>query len=198
MKFNGKWCYFCHSTHSACEKQLPINMLVLCEGGSNKTSVTPARNTQAATEGRHVMQRHVDNLCITKNLGNCLLHGGATGWMRVDEQKLFTYTYIIQYSQVPNKRPLGLLLFQFCPTPWTLLGPPFITFEELYFFMNLWFHSISLLVQFTPNIQGKIKCFCIHFSPMLYDHLFLLFPSLYNHLRPFLKFRLPPFIWTPR
>ena len=32
---------------------------------------------------------------------------------------------------------------------------------------------------------------------MLYENLLLLFPSLYNHLKPFLKFQ-PPYILTPR
>ena len=47
--------------------------------------------------------------------------------------------------------------------------------------------------------QGKMKieCFCIYFSSMLYDNLFLFFPSIYNHLKPFLKIQ-PLFILTPR
>ena len=94
--------------------------------------------------------------------------------------------------------PPAYYFFDFCPTPWSLLGlPRLLILRKLTFFTNPSFHFLSLLVLFTPNFHGKIACFCIYFDIMLYDNLFLFFPSLYNHLRPFLKFQPPPFILTP-
>ena len=57
--------------------------------------------------------------------------------------------------------------------------------------MNPSFHFLSLLVLLTPTIQGKVECFCIYLSSMLYNNLFLFFSPFYNHLKRFLKFRPP-------
>ena len=72
-----------------------------------------------------------------------------------------------------------------------------LNFKDFDFFMNPWFHSNCLLVLFTPNIQGKIECFCIYFSSMLYDNLLLFSPSFYNNLKPILKFTPPLLFWPP-
>jgi len=84
-----------------------------------------------------------------------------------------------------------LINFSIFSNPQTLLGPPFINFKEIAFFTNASFHFLSLLVLFTPNFHGKIAYCCIYFSFMLFDNLLLFFPSLYNYLRPFLKFQPP-------
>jgi len=59
----------------------------------------------------------------------------------------------------------------------------------------------SLLVQPAPNLYGKIASWCIYFSFMLYDNLFLLFPSLYYHLNRLSisnpRLCWPPFMLTP-
>jgi len=68
----------------------------------------------------------------------------------------------------------------------------------LTFSTNPLFPFISLLVLFMPNFHGKIAYCCIYFSFMLYDNLFLVLSSLHKHLKPFLKFRPPPFILTLR
>ena len=97
-----------------------------------------------------------------------------------------------------NKRP-RFLIFQFFFQPPDLVRTlPFINFKETDFFTNPFFHFLSLLVLFTPNIQDKVECFCIYFSSMLCDNLFLFFPSFYNHLKPFLKFRSPFILTLPR
>ena len=88
---------------------------------------------------------------------------------------------------MPNKRSLRLLIFQFFPAPHLIL-------RKLTFLQTS--HFISLLCQdylhpFSRNFHGKITCFCIYCSFMLYDNLFLLFPSLYSHIKPFLDFRSP-------
>ena len=94
--------------------------------------------------------------------------------------------------------PPFLLTFQFYSNPWTLLGPSrLLVLGELTFFTNLTFHSLSLLVLFTPNLHDKIAYYCIFFSFILYDNLFLFLTSLSNHSKPFLKFR-PPVYSTPR
>jgi len=63
------------------------------------------------------------------------------------------------------------------------------------FFTNPSIHFLSLLVLSTPNFHSKIAYCCIYFSFMLYDKLFLFFPSLYNHLSLFLNYH-SPFILT--
>ena len=47
------------------------------------------------------------------------------------------------------------------------------------------------------NFNGKIAYCSIYLSFMLYDNLFLFFPSLHNHLKPFLKFRPSPRLLEP-
>ena len=47
-----------------------------------------------------------------------------------------------------------------------------------------------------PIFQGKLMCFCIYSSFILYDNPFLFFPSLYNLLKLFLKSR-PPVYFNP-
>ena len=69
--------------------------------------------------------------------------------------------------------------------------PRLLILRKLTLFTNTSFHFLSLLVQFTHNFHGKIKYSCTYFSFMLYDNPFLFFPSLYNHLKPFLKFQPP-------
>ena len=105
--------------------------------------------------------------------------------------------YRILYFQVPNKCPPSLLIFRFYSNPPDLIRPPFISFKENDFFMNPSFHFLSLLVLFTPNIQGKIECFGIYCSSVLNVNLFLFLPSFYNNLKPFLKFRLPVYFDPP-
>ena len=98
------------------------------------------------------------------------------------------------YSQAPNKLPHHrLLIFRFFLTRRNLLGPAFINVKDIDFFTRPSFHVLSLLVLFTPNFHGRIVYCCIYFSIMLYDNLFLFFPALYNHLKPFLKIR--PFVY---
>jgi len=93
-----------------------------------------------------------------------------------------------------NVSPLvNFSIFSQPPGPYL---PPFINFTEIDFFTYPSFDVLSLLVLFTPNIQEKIAFFRTHFNFMLFDNQFSFFPSLYNHLKPFPKFR-PPFILTP-
>jgi len=119
-------------------------------------------------------------------------------WWSYQLELLLTWLY----SQVPNNAP-PLINFSIFSNPWTLLEPPVYYFKEVDFFTNPWFHSISLLVPFTPNIQGKLECFCICFNSMPYDNLFLFFPSFYNQFRspsPFIKvknFFQPPCLLVP-
>jgi len=79
--------------------------------------------------------------------------------------------------------------------------PSFINFMETDSLYKPPFYFFSLLVLFTLNFHGKIAYCCIHFSFILYDSLFLFFPSLdefkapsqiptplyFDH--PFIKFR---------
>ena len=88
----------------------------------------------------------------------------------------------------------SLLIFRSVSNLPDLIRTPFINFKEIDFFTNSLLHFFSWLVLFTPNFQGKIACFCIYFSFMLYDNLLLFFPSLYNHLKPFLILRPLPVI----
>ena len=93
-----------------------------------------------------------------------------------------------------------LINFSIFTNPRILLGPPRLLIlrkSTFNFFTNSSFHFLSLLAKFTPNFHGKPACLCIYFSSLLYDNLFLFFPSLYNHLKPFLKFR-PPVYFDPR
>ena len=102
------------------------------------------------------------------------------------------------YSQVPNKRPSHLLVFQLFSNPPDLIRTPrLLILRTLTFFTNSSFHFLSLLVLFTPNFHSKIACFCTYFSFMLYDNLPLFFPSLCSLVMSLLKFRTPPpFILT--
>ena len=95
---------------------------------------------------------------------------------------------------MPGKRPLPLINCLIFSNPSTLSGPLFITFKQINFFANSPPYLLSLLVPFTPNFQSQMVCFFIYFSLMLSTNLFLFFPALYNHLKPFLKGR-PPFIF---
>ena len=92
--------------------------------------------------------------------------------------------------------PFRLLIFRFFATPLTLLGPPFINFEE-----NDVFHELSILLPFfisTTHVQfsrrNNVLLFIILF--VHYDSLFLSLPSLYAHFKPFLKVR-PPVYFNP-
>ena len=101
------------------------------------------------------------------------------------------------YSQVPNKGPPCLLIFEFFPTPRTLLGPPFINFKEIEFIAGLLCYFFSLLVLFTPNFQGKLTCFCIYFSSrILTPPIYFEPPPIYFEPLPrffkFQKFFQPP------
>ena len=99
---------------------------------------------------------------------------------------------------MPDKRPSWLLIFQFFSNPSQDLArtPRLLILRKLTFFTNPSFHFLSLLVLYTQNFQCKIACFCICFSFILYDNLFLFFPSLYSYLKPFLNFR-PPRLFSP-
>ena len=89
--------------------------------------------------------------------------------------------------------PPRSLIFGYFPTPTDLIRTPrLLILGKSTLFTNLSFHFLSLLVQFTPNFHGKIAYCCIYFSFMLYDNLFLFLPSLYNHVKPSLKFQPPP------
>ena len=92
--------------------------------------------------------------------------------------------------------PPRLLSLRFCKTPSELIWTPFINFEENEFFSELFnifpFFVSTIQVQF----QGKIASFCMHFSFLLYENLFL---PLHNHYKAFFNFRAldyfdPPFI----
>ena len=97
-----------------------------------------------------------------------------------------------KYSQVPNKFPPCLLIFQFFSSPPDLIGTPYLLLlRKLTFFTNPSFYFLSLLVLFTPNFHSKIAGFCLYFSFMLHDNLSLLLPILKAHLKAFLKFRPP-------
>jgi len=69
--------------------------------------------------------------------------------------------------------------------------PRVLILRILTFFANSSCHSLSLLVLFMPNLYDKTGYCCIYFSSLLYDNLLLFFPSLHNHLQPFLKFQSP-------
>ena len=98
---------------------------------------------------------------------------------------------------MPNKRPSTcLLIFRFFQPPDLIRTPSLNNCKEIDFFTNPSFHFLSFLVLFTPTIQGKMECFCVKCSSMLYDNLFLFFPSFYNHLSHFSNSD-PPFILTP-
>ena len=85
-----------------------------------------------------------------------------------------------------------LLIFRFFPTPEPYLDPHLLILRKLTFYTNPSFHFLSVLGLFTPNFHGKITRFCIYFSLMLYDNLFLFCTSLYNHLK-----RLQNFLRSP-
>ena len=96
-----------------------------------------------------------------------------------------------------NKNPPHLLIFQFFPNPMDLIRTPINNFlRKCTFFTNTSFHFLSLLVLLTPNFHGKIAYCCKCFSFMFCDNLFLFFPSLSNHSKPFLKFQ-PPVYFDP-
>ena len=113
---------------------------------------------------------------------------GAFTWLLA--KSIFFARAKLTYSQVPNKRPPTYYFLDFS-SPLALLGPlsHLLMLRKLTFFTNSTFHFPSLLVLFTPNFHVRIACFCIYFSFMLYDSLFVLFPSLYNHVNSLLKFR---------
>ena len=90
-----------------------------------------------------------------------------------------------------------LINFSIFFQPPDLIKPPrLLMLRKLTFFTNPSFHFLSLLVLFTPDFHSKIAYCCIYLSFMLYDNLFLFFPSLYNHLSHFLEFQ-PPFFVAP-
>ena len=104
------------------------------------------------------------------------------------------YTKIhFKYFQVPNTSPPPpAKRFSIFFIPQTLLGSPFINFEENEAFTNSLLYLLSLLVLFKPIFEGKIACFCMHFSSLLYDNLVFLLPPLFNNCKAFLKLRTPP------
>ena len=91
------------------------------------------------------------------------------------------------YSQVPNKLMNFSIFFQphdFIGTPRLLILRKLTALPAPHFISFLCYHYSC------PIFKGKVDCFCIYFSSMLYD-LFLFSPSLYNDLKPLLKFRAP-------
>ena len=106
-----------------------------------------------------------------------------------------THVYTLK-CQINSPPPLINFSIFFQP-PDLIRTPRLLILGKLTFITILSFHFLSSFVVFTPNFHGKIACFCIYFSFLLYDNLFLLFPSFYNHVNSLLKFRLPPFILTP-
>ena len=79
----------------------------------------------------------------------------------------------------------------------TLLGLPFNTFKDIYFFTNPSLYFLSLLALFMVHFHSKIACFCIYSNFKHHDNLLLFLPPLKTHLKPFLKFQPSPFIVTP-
>ena len=59
--------------------------------------------------------------------------------------------------------------------PGAYQDPQVTNFEKIELFMNSSFYFLSLLVLFLPNFQGKITCFCIYFSFVLSDNMYLVF-----------------------
>ena len=96
-----------------------------------------------------------------------------------------------------NISPPRISIFDFFPTPQTLLGPPFIDFKKIEFITGMLCYFLSLLELFTPNLQGKLTCFCVYFSFTLCDSMFLFFPLLYSDFKLCLEFQPPLFILTP-
>ena len=93
--------------------------------------------------------------------------------------------------------PLPLLVFRFfTTTPDLIRTHPIIKFEEIDFVTNSSFYFLYLLILLTPNFQGKITYIWIYFAFFHYGNLFLFFPSLYNHSKPFFKFW-PPVYFDP-
>jgi len=78
------------------------------------------------------------------------------------------------YSQVPNKGPLLFI--------------DFVENDPLYKLLILFFVISSTIYSY---FSKQIACFCICFSFILYDNLFMFFPSLCNHFEPFLNSDLP-------
>ena len=98
---------------------------------------------------------------------------------------------------MPNKRSPRLLIFHFFPIPPDLIRiPRLLILRKLTFITNYLYLFLSFFVLFMRNFHGKIACFCIYFSFMPYNSLFLFLPPLYNQPTPFLKF-LPPRLFSP-
>ena len=94
------------------------------------------------------------------------------------------------YSQVPDKSTPAYYFSDIFPTLRTLLrSPRLLISKKLTFFTNPSFHFLSFSVLLTPNFPGKIAYCCIYLSFILYDNLFLFFPSLYHHLNHLLEFQ---------
>jgi len=89
------------------------------------------------------------------------------------------------YSKVSNKHPT-FTNFSFFPTPQTILGSPCLSILRT---LTSSLHFLSLLVLFISNFDAKMVYCCIYFSFILYDNLFLFFPSLHNQFTPCLKFQ---------
>ena len=66
---------------------------------------------------------------------------------------------------------------------------PLITFKEIDFYQFLMLCSF-----FISTISGKMAKFCIYFTLIPYANHLQFFPSLYDHLKPFLKCRPLQFI----
>ena len=92
--------------------------------------------------------------------------------------------------------PLIIKFWIFSNPPDLTMTPRLLILRKLTFFIKPYFHFLSLLVLFTPDFHGKIAYCCIYFSFMLYDNLFLFFPTLHNPVKRFLKFQ-PPLYFDP-
>ena len=92
---------------------------------------------------------------------------------------------LVPYSQVSNKC-IPLIYFSIFSNPLDLIRTHhLLLLMNFTLFTNPSFHFLSLLVQYMPTFHCKIEYSCIYFSFLLYHNLFLLFPSLYNHLNLF-------------
>ena len=103
----------------------------------------------------------------------------------------------MHYSKVPNKHPplINFLIFFQPPTPYK--NPPLINCKEI---DSIYKHIISFpffISTIYTHISWQNSILLYIFSMMLYDNLFLFFPSLYNHLKSFLKFQPPSILNLP-
>ena len=98
---------------------------------------------------------------------------------------------------MPNRYPFRLIIFLLLSNPHTLLRP-FINFKETLVFYELLILFPFFVSTIHPHFsKGKLAQFYVYFSFLLCDNLFLFFPSLYNHFKPFRKFQFPHFLPSP-